>query len=365
MQEENNFKLNYWLSPFALLYGLVVRIRNFMFDKKILSSKSYPIPVICVGNLAAGGTGKTPHIEYIIRLLRDKYKVAVLSRGYKRHTKGYHLANDKSTSVTIGDEPFQIKQKFPEILVAVDEDRRRGIERLLSLEELVRPEVILLDDGFQHRYVSPSLSIVLTDYNRLYYNDSLLPTGQLREPKNGILRADAVIVSKCAPDLKPIDFRIMEENMNLWAHQMVYFTMIRYQHVKPVFPEEAFFIPNTALKGYEIVAVAGIAKPELFLNIIQSLSENITPILFSDHHDFGKKDIKKIQEALNRINTENKIILTTEKDAARLVCNKYIPGEWRKLLYYIPIEIEFCSKNYASFDEVILKHVRDFKKNRI
>ncbi|MCC8154553.1 MAG: tetraacyldisaccharide 4'-kinase [Tannerellaceae bacterium] len=366
MESENTIRFNRIFYPVSFFYRIGVWFRNFMFNKGILSSEQFPIPVICVGNLTVGGTGKTPHTEYIIRLLKDQYKVAVLSRGYKRKTKGFLLASPESSSKTIGDEPYQIKLKFPEILVAVDENRRRGIRHLLALPEEQRPDVILLDDGYQHRYVVPSLSILLTDYHRLFYQDKLLPVGRLRESKSGALRADIVMVTKCDTDLHPIDYRILEENLNLWSHQLLYFTHIEYGELTPVFPEETVNRKLTRIhKEDTIILLAGIAKPELFQEEIGKYSENILPFIFADHHNYSRKDIKKINEAFKKHDSPNTLILTTEKDAVRLRDNKHLPAEWKSRLYYLPITVHIQSKNYAPFNEVIIKHVSDFKKSRI
>ncbi|MCD7938056.1 MAG: tetraacyldisaccharide 4'-kinase [Tannerellaceae bacterium] len=361
---ENTPKLRQYLFPFSFLYGIGVWCRNFMFNKGILPTEQYPVPVICIGNLSVGGTGKTPHTEYVIRLLKDKYKVAVLSRGYKRNTKGFMLASPQSSSKTIGDEPYQIKLKFPDIIVAVDENRRRGIKQLLALDEEQRPDVILLDDGYQHRYVTPSLSILLTDFNRLIYLDKLLPVGGLRESRKGVLRADVVVVTKCDPDLKPIDFRILEENLNLWSHQLLYFSRIIYGEMEPLFPEET--TPQKLEKirpENDVIVIAGIAKPELFVDEIRKHTEKVCPFLFPDHHNFTKKDFKKIQDKFKTFT--DPLILTTEKDAVRLKDNKYLPEEWKSRLYYLPIRIDFSAKHYTTFDEVIVKHVSGFKKSRI
>lgn len=225
MLTDHTIKFNKLLTPFSFLYGIGVRFRNQLFDWKILRTERYDLPIICVGNLTVGGTGKTPHTEYIIRLIKDRYRVAVLSRGYKRKTSGFLLADQRSTSKDIGDEPYQMKRKFPDILVAVDADRRRGIRNLLALPENKRPEVIVLDDAFQHRYVAPTLNILLTDCHRLYTQDKLLPAGRLREPVDGARRADVIIVTKCESYIQPIDFRIIEEDIHLSAYQELYFRL--------------------------------------------------------------------------------------------------------------------------------------------
>lgn len=364
MPDHNNITFNHYLAPFSFLYGIGVSIRNKLFDWGILKSKQYPVPVICIGNLAVGGTGKTPHTEYLIRLLRKKYRLAVLSRGYKRKTSGFILADEKSQSNDIGDEPYQIKMKFPDILVAVDSNRRRGIEKLLALSEETRPEVILLDDAFQHRYVSPSLSIILTDYNRLIYNDKLLPTGRLRESMSGLNRCDIVLITKCAEGIKPIEYRIMEENMKLKAHQQLFFTQIGYNNIEPVFPEHASSIKLTELESDSaIIAISGIAAPELFLKEVERYSSNVCPLIFPDHHDFGKNDIKKIDTCFQEQTNKQVLLLTTEKDAARLKNDPQVPERWKKSLYYLPIGIQFCGEN--RFDEIITKHIHNIHRNSI
>ncbi|MCD8269407.1 MAG: tetraacyldisaccharide 4'-kinase [Parabacteroides sp.] len=363
MPTENNIKIHPLLAPLSFLYGIEVRLCNQLFDWKILPSESYPVPIISIGNLAVGGTGKTPHTEYIIRLLKSKYKVAVLSRGYKRKTSGFILADKRSTSLDIGDEPYQMKRKFPDILVAVDADRRQGISKLLALPEGQRPEIILLDDAFQHRYVTPSLSIVLTDYHRLFYNDKLLPVGQLREPICGIRRSDMVIVTKCEEDMKPIEYRIIEENMKLLAHQSIHFTHIAYGEIEPVFASKAKPLSrNNIQKEDDLLALSGITSPNGFIKEARKLSNKVVPLTFPDHHAFNKSDIRRIKNIFDNMASSGKRILTTEKDASRLFDNPHIPEEWKMCMYYLPITIEFClDKN---FDDEICKHVIAFNKDK-
>jgi tetraacyldisaccharide 4'-kinase len=361
-----SFKVNYWLTPVALLYGMGVRLRNQLFNWGILPSEEFAVPVISVGNLAVGGMGKTPHVEYLIRLLKDKYKVAVVSRGYKRLTKGYLLADDNSSYADIGDEPFQIKHKFPGILVAVDGDRCRGIRNLLALPEGERPDVILLDDAFQHRYVTPSLSVVLTDYNRLPYQDKLLPAGRLREPPAGIRRADAVIVTKCAEGLKPIDYRIIADEMRLLAHQELFFTHITYGGLEPLFPVEAASSGKRRIQaGDEVLLLAGIAAPERFIEEVKRHTDKVTPLVYPDHHPYTRQDIRKINEAFHQMQSTNKYILTTEKDAARLLKDPAIPEEWKGALYYLPIAVEFRTENNLPFDEFVLNHIVTIQRNSV
>lgn len=364
MPTDKNIKLDSALTPLSFLYGIGVRLRNQLFEWGILPSEHYPIPVICIGNLSVGGTGKTPHTEYLIQLLKDKYRIAVLSRGYKRETSGFILAGPECTSLEIGDEPYQMKNKFPDILVAVDADRRRGIRNILALPEAEQPEVILLDDAFQHRYVSPSLSIILTDYHRLFYYDKLMPVGRLREPISGIRRTDIVIVTKCEEDMKPIEFRIIEENMKLQAHQHLYFTRVIYKDIQPVFPEIA---PKRTWrkikKEDEILLISGIASPTLFIKEAQKHSDKVAIASFPDHHTFSRQDFKKLNAQYEEMASENKIILVTEKDAARLINNPLMPEKWKQSLYCLPIGINFCAGK--DFDETIIKHIISFQKNSI
>jgi tetraacyldisaccharide 4'-kinase len=367
MHTENTFKLNYSLILPAFIYGLVVRIRNLLFNWGVLPSEEYQVPVICVGNLSAGGTGKTPHTEYLIRLLKQKYRVAVLSRGYKRLSKGYLLAGDADTARTLGDEPYQMKRKFPDVLIAVDRNRRRGIQNLLGLPDDRRPEVILLDDAFQHRYVTPSFSILLTDYHRLYYKDRLLPVGFLREARSSMSRANMIVVTKCEEDLRPIDFRVIAGEMKLLPYQHLYFTRIRYGETEPVFPlqTESATANNYLNAENEVLLLAGIASPALFIEEAERRFGQVYPMIFPDHHAFDKQDIRKIKDQFNRLNSPDKFILVTEKDAARLLHNPFFPNEWKHRTYYLPIAIDFCTKTTLSFDDCITKHIVTFQRNNI
>ena len=233
--EGNHIKINEWLLPLSWLYGIGSDVRNLLFDMRILASKSYDIPVISVGNLTVGGTGKTPHIEYLIRLLSKNYKVAVLSRGYKRKSSGYVLAQPDSPMKMIGDEPWQIKQKFPETYVAVDCDRRHGIEKLTTDKETRDVQVILLDDAFQHRYVTPKLNILLIDYHRMITEDRLLPAGRLRERASNRIRANMVIITKCPRDLTPIGYRVVQQTLHLKRFQSPFFRTFKYKTLRKLF----------------------------------------------------------------------------------------------------------------------------------
>lgn len=357
-------KLSIILWPLSLLYGAVVRLRNQLFDWGILKSKTYDVPVICIGNLAVGGTGKTPLTEYLIRMLKNKFRIAVVSRGYKRNSKGLLLATCEHSCREIGDEPFQMRQKFPDILIAIDGNRCRAIEHLLALPKEQRPEVILLDDAFQHRYVSASFSILLTDYGNMFYQDHLLPIGRLREPANGKQRADLIIVSKTPKDLKPIEYRITETNMHLKAHQTVFFTYIEYGVLRPVFPE-AVPIKHPLPKEYSILIVTGIASPRPLIEEIRKWGNETQILSFPDHHDFKESDIKKIQARFQAIPNKQKIILTTEKDASRLSQNLYVTDNIKQNSFYIPICVDFQNGRDNEFEHTIIKHIKTFQQNKI
>ncbi|MDR2953943.1 MAG: tetraacyldisaccharide 4'-kinase [Prevotella sp.] len=350
--------INKWLLPFSWLYGFVVSIRNKFFDWGIFKQEEFDVPVICIGNITVGGTGKTPHTEYLVHLLKKQYRIGVLSRGYKRKTSGFLLATDTTTSKEIGDEPFQIKQKFPDIIVAVDEKRRRGIKQLLSLQ--CPPEVILLDDAFQHRYVKPSYTIVLSDYNRPVYEDKLLPAGRLRESTKALRkRADMVIVTKCPNEIQPIDFRIISHHMNLFPYQGLFFTTFGYQGLRSVFTDEEAILPLESLSGKHILLVTGIASPKTIQEKLSEYTKTVETIAYPDHHDFSTKDINHITEAFRNIKSDNKLILITEKDASRLILFKdQIDEDVKQCLYYLPIEVVFIDNDQEKFNRNILKHLR-------
>lgn len=356
-------KFNSSLVPFAFLYGLAVWIRNRLFDRKLLPAERFPVPVICVGNIAAGGTGKTPHIEYLVRLLQPRCKVAVLSRGYKRKTSGFLLADTKSSSEAIGDEPAQLVRKFPNLLLAVDADRRRGIRNLLALPEAQRPEVILLDDGFQHRYVTPSLSVILTDYSRCYCHDRLLPVGRLREPTSELHRADIVIVTKCPTALQPIDFRILKTEAVFFAHQQLFFTEIAYGNLKPVFPKTASSRTLEQIKPDEdLLLFSAIAAPRPFTEKITGHARKAVCVSFPDHSPFGKQEFHKLKTLFDSMPSPSKLLVTTEKDAARLINNPRLPKEWKSRLYVLPVTVRFCRESQPAFDSLILKHIETYRQ---
>ncbi len=351
-----------WLTPISALYGIGVRLRNYLFDKGILKSESFRTPIVCVGNLCAGGTGKTPHVEFIISQLQSKYRIAVLSRGYKRKSKGLLIASLDSTATEIGDEPRQIKQKFPLITVVVDANRRRAIRYLESLAVNERPELIILDDGFQHRYVKPCLAILIEDYYRLQIPKKLLPAGDLREPISARKRGDCMIISKCPLKLQPISYRIMERDLELYPHQKLFFTYMHYAPLKAIFDEASLEAIDAAT---QVLAVAGIANPTNFMEELQQRygKERVELMSYSDHHSFDDSDIRAIADKWNSLQAESEacIFITTEKDAMRLVAKQNkLPKSMQMAAFYLPIEPNFAFKSSDSFidliDQAIFRH---------
>ncbi|MDR0412494.1 MAG: tetraacyldisaccharide 4'-kinase [Dysgonamonadaceae bacterium] len=357
------------LSPLSWLYGISVELRNKLFDRRLLPVETFAVPVLSVGNLAAGGTGKTPHTEYLVRLLSKRYKVAVLSRGYRRKTRGFVLAGADASAQVLGDEPFQMYRKFPDLTVAVDENRRRGIRNLLNLPEAVRPEVVLLDDAYQHRYVQPSLSILLTDSRRPFYEDRLLPAGRLREPAKNSARADIIICTKCAGALPPDDYRTIQTRLSLGTHQQLYFTSYQYKSLLPVFPESTSVkkesIERLKKEAYSFLLVTGIAHPEALREQLNGYTSGLQTLTYPDHYPFKAKDIAAITGAFAGIKNRNKRIITSEKDAVRLMDSALFPEEIKPFLYYWPVEVVFGEKQEALFIQKIEDHVRNFKRNRI
>ncbi len=361
--EGDLIRINKWLLPLSWLYGLGVAIRNTLFDVGVLRSRSYKIPVICVGNLTVGGTGKTPHTEYIVQLLRHRYKVAILSRGYKRKKKGYILATDQSTVEDIGDEPWQMKQKFENVYVAVDKNRRRGIERLYSDPETKDVEVIILDDAFQHRYVMPGVNILLIDYHRMVTDDQLLPAGRLREPKDGISRANIVVVTKCPHDIKPMGFRVIKKALKLRPYQNLYFSTIRYGLLWGLFHDEERTLSSIA-PNESVLLLSCIASPEQMQYDLSNYSSRITPLAYPDHHEFAPKDIEEINQAYESLPAP-KLIITTEKDATRLLNVKGLSNEVKNNLFVLPIRVQFMRNEEENFNEKITGYVLKNSRNSI
>lgn len=337
------------LSPLSFLYGIGVGIRNFLFNTGILKSKEFNIPVICVGNITVGGTGKTPHTEYLLSGLQSDFRVACLSRGYKRRTSGFQLATPQSSAEEIGDEPLQIKHKFPQVIVAVDENRVRGIENLLALPE--RPEVIILDDAFQHRYVKAGKNIVLVDYNRPVFKDCLLPAGRLRETPKGLRRADYIIVSKCPATLTPIEKRIIFKHLKIKPYQQLFFTHQQYGPICDIHARETSL--NLDKNSY-ILCLTGIANPAPYIDHLKKFTPQIKELKYPDHHRFTSKDISEICTSFESIPHSDKYLFTTEKDLMRLK-SWDLPENLKKKIFYIPVEPVFLNK-----PDVLLNELKDY-----
>jgi tetraacyldisaccharide 4'-kinase len=352
------------LLPLAILYWLVLSIRNMLFDFKILRSEEFKLPVISVGNITVGGTGKTPHTEYLIRLLKDQYKIAFLSRGYKRKTRDFLVATDQSTADMIGDEPMQIKRKFPEIMVAVDRKRREGIHKLM--ENIPNLDIVLLDDAYQHRSVDPGINILLIDFTRPIKGDWLLPYGRLRESASEKKRADIIIVSKAPRTLLVMEKRLFQYEINPLSHQSVYFTTIAYGDPMPVFVDPATISSEKfKKKNSSVLLVTGIADPSSLIEKISSIYQTVTTLTFPDHHSFSKEDIAKIMAAFHSMEGSETVIFTTEKDAARLQSfadeKDIFPESW----FYIPIRMEFLFNEEEHFNHQIIHYVKNNSRNSI
>ena len=334
------------LYPFSLLYGLITGIRNKAFDLGLLSAKSFEIPVIAVGNLNVGGTGKSPFIEYLIELFGESLQVAVLSRGYGRKTKGFLLATTDCLAKDIGDEPFQFYRKFKGLEVAVDEKRVRGIERLLQLKPDV--DLVLLDDAFQHRYLKAGMYILLTAYDKLYVDDFLLPTGNLRESRKGAERANLIVVSKCPPNLSEHKRLEIKQRIAPKSHQEVFFSYIVYDDYAYAKDHQVLL---KELKQYKILLVTGIANATPLIEFLQKNKLDLEHIEFADHQDIGIQEQKKITSKFTAINSEKKIILTTEKDFVRSFLKVSYP------VYYLPIKTVIMERE-EKFNEIIQNYVR-------
>lgn len=381
MSLKNKIKL--LLLPISWVYGIIIFFRNLLFDAGFIKSESYDIPVITVGNITVGGTGKTPHTEYLVRLLSENYRVAVLSRGYQRKTKGFLLADTDSGVADLGDESYQMKRKFPSLLVAVDEKRRRGISKLSEKGATQETDVIILDDAYQHRHVKPAISILLIDYNRLINEDFLLPAGNLREPASQSKRANILIVTKCPSELKPIELRILINKFDLYPQQTIYCSTIVYGKLKKltnsnnlletedsplVLKSEKDTIAGLSTledvknNNIPVLIVAGIAAPETFVRHIQIYCPKAHTMLFPDHHEFGKKDIIHINNQFEKIKQSKGIIITTEKDSMRMIQNDLFK-ELAVFTYYPEITISFLDNQGQTFNNKIIDYVRINKRN--
>ena len=336
--------ISYLLTPAKWAYGLGVYVHNWLYDSGIRKQTNYKVPIVSVGNLTVGGTGKTPHVEYIVSELKDKYNIAVLSRGYKRKTSGFILASPTSTPSQIGDEPYQIYRKFGDrVKVAVDKDRKRGIAKLTKYF----PEInlIILDDAYQYRSIKPLVSILLLDYHRPIDNDTLLPLGRLREPQHATERADMIVITKCPNMMSPIEFRTYSKSVKCLRFQKLFFSSIFYRPIVPVFPESNNFPVGLESLTEEdsVLLVTGIAHPRSFVTYFKHYPFNVRVMRFPDHHDFTQADLKKINNYFKSMKGKRKIIITTEKDSVRMLHNPYFPLKLKSDIYYLPININMHS----------------------
>lgn len=350
--------MNWFLFPLALIYRLIVDIRNKLFNSGIWKSTAFQNAIISIGNITVGGTGKTPHTEYIINLLKEQYRLATLSRGYKRKTKGFFEVKIGSKISEVGDEPLQIKNKFPDITVAVDEKRVNGVKELLKKEN--KPQVILLDDAFQHRHIKPGLNILLIDYSRPITKDYLLPMGRLREPSHNCSRANIIIVTKCPKYLQPIDFRIMQKELNLFPYQDLFFTTFKYNKLISVFSQGAGK-ELSELEGYTAMVVTGIANPKPLYDQLKEVGIKLVKQEFADHHAFTASDIHKITQKFMRISEQKKLIICTEKDATRFKDMLDYQDFVKLPIFYLPIDVEFLNNGEETFTCILSKYIGHYQ----
>lgn len=346
------------LFPFSLIYGLVVSIRNLMFEWKVLPSRSFDVPVIGIGNLSIGGAGKTPHVEFLLRLLKERRNIAVLSRGYKRKTHGYVVAGTGSSAEEVGDEAAQIKRKFPEVVVAVHEKRAKGIAE--TLKSFPGTNLVILDDAFQHRYVKPGLNLLLTEYYNPFFKNFVIPSGNLREPKRGVNRADALIVTKTPPVFSSLDRRFFLENLSGYKSGKIYFSTLRYQKPVPLWDAP---VAKPAKKFKTIFLLTGIANKEALCEHLKNQCANLYHFKFPDHHQFSLKDLIPLREQFHSTIGQSKAVITTEKDAVRLqkdTFRKFFNGI---PVYSLPVEVVFHESDSRQFTQLIEEFLGRFPAN--
>lgn len=345
-----SFRKYHILAPLALLYRTVTSVRNRFYDSGLFKSHSFPFPVISIGNITVGGTGKTPHTQYLVSLLGAGNDIAVLSRGYGRCTEGFIRADDTSDSRTIGDEPLQIHTQFPQITVAVDEDRAHGLQ-ILSEEHT--PKAVILDDAFQHRRVTPSLNILLTDWNRIILDDMVMPAGRLRESASGRKRAHVIIVTKCPSDLDNASMERIASELAVTNEQKVFFSILSYSDIVPMCPGTHF--PENG----PVLALTGIAQPDQMVSHLKKTGRQVSLLRFPDHHRYDMADIRKIEATLDSM-PQGSVIVTTCKDESRLASVE-LPESLRKRIFILPVNVEFI-RDGQEFDRLVTNHVESFKQ---
>lgn len=353
-----------FLYPLSWIYGFVVYIRNQMYDLGMLKTREFEVPVISIGNITVGGTGKTPQVEYLVELLKDKYEVATLSRGYKRKTKGFRLVETTSMATEVGDEPLQIKNHYPSITVSVCENRVTGVEKLLGGSNPKIPDVVILDDAFQHRKITAGISILLIDYNRQISEDVLLPAGRLREGVAQMRRANIIVFTKCPNEVTPIMRRILQKDVRLKPYQSLFFTALEHGEIAPVFDGPALDNSFYTSKNWSLLILTGIASPGMMYNHLKKIAQKAEIISFPDHYYFSVSDIQSVMQKFEALNTSRKIIVTTEKDVMRIKDLPNLPAEFTRNLYYLPVKVKFLDEGENEFNKKILNYVGENKSNR-
>lgn len=344
------------LAPFSLLYGMIMSLRDFFYRKGLLKSVEFNLPVISVGNLSVGGAGKTPHIEYIILLLRDYINLATLSRGYRRKSRGYLEVQPRMTAEQVGDEPLQFKRKFPEVMVTVSESRSFGIPQIVSQKP--DTQLILLDDAFQHRSVKPGLNVLLTEYSHPFTRDYLLPSGRLREWRSGYERADVIVVSKCPKELTEAQREAFIAEINPLPHQQVYFSYYRY--FRPYYIFDGRYRANLQA-DWDVLLISAIARTEYLTDYLSEKVGTVRSLEFEDHHYFTKSDMADLKRAYNELTSPKKIIITTEKDAMRMEAHRDFLVEERLPIFALPLQVQFHFNQGVDFDQQIKDFLLNFK----
>ena len=341
--------------PIGWIYAFVVKIRNWLYDKGLLYSCKYNRPVISVGNITAGGTGKTPHVEYILHLLENKYKVAMVSRGYKRKSVGFHEASEGADSFLLGDEPYQIYRKHP-VVVAVDKDRCHAINQLLALHGDL--QVFVLDDAFQYRRIRPGISILLMDYNRMVEDDHMIPYGMLREPATAKDRADVLVVSKCPPDLTPLEAAQIYKKVGPRPYQKLFYSTFRYGQLRNVFNTGCKLSQKALAQQHtSVLLCAAIAQPDVLETHLKSIVPHVETLYYPDHHYMDREDVAELQARFEAMRGDSKIIVVTDKDAAKLSHNPDLPEGLKEKIFCIPLKVVFLYDKGCSLDQFIEDYV--------
>jgi tetraacyldisaccharide 4'-kinase len=345
------------LFPISILYGLGVALRNLFFDLGLFKSTKFNIPVLIIGNITLGGSGKSPMTEYLVKLLKNDYAMAVLSRGYGRKSTGFKLVEKNNTAAEVGDEPMQFKQHFPELTVAVCEDRVAGMQKLV-----INHDIVVLDDAYQHRWLQPSLSILLLEYSSLQKVDFLLPTGNLREPRSATKRADILVVTKAPQNISVLEKTKLIKQIEPQPNQKVFFSYLQYSSLLNVADGSARFL-NTLRTDTHVFLLTGIANASPLLAELERYTSHIIHHQYPDHYNFSTADIEKISQEYLDCEAADKLIITTEKDAQRLKNSTFAASLARTLLYVLPVETAFAEDDKIKFDQLIVNHVREYSKH--